>query len=239
MNGSRERAVALGTGVAGEAFPGVDVLLCPPAIYIDTVATAVRGAAVLVGAQDCSEHEAGAYTGETAAAMLRDCGCTHVIVGHSERRQYFGDSDARVAAKAQRAHAAGLVPIFCVGETLDERRAGITDSVVERQVAALLGLPEIDAVIGSIVIAYEPVWAIGTGETATPEQAQSVHATIRACVAQAAPEHAALLRILYGGSVKADNAAALFAMPDIDGGLIGGASLDVAAFLAICRAAAN
>ena len=176
MNGSRARAAELGAGVAAETAPGVDVLLCPPAIYIDTVAAAVRGRAVLVGAQDCSEHEAGAYTGETAAAMLKDCGCTHVIVGHSERRQYFGDTDARVAAKAQRADAAGLVPIFFVGETLEERRAGITDKVVERQLAALLDLAEFDHIVRNVVIAYEPVWAIGTGETATPEQAQSVHA---------------------------------------------------------------
>jgi triosephosphate isomerase (TIM) len=239
MNGSRAMAADLAAGVAGEVVHGVDVLLCPPAVYIDTVAAAVRGRAVLVGAQDCSEHEAGAYTGETAAAMLQDCGCTHVIVGHSERRQFFGDSDDRVAAKARRAHVAGLVPIFCVGETLEERRAGITAEVVERQLAALLGLAEIEHILRDLVIAYEPVWAIGTGETATPEQAQSVHATIRARLAQVAPGSAADLRILYGGSVKADNARALFAMPDIDGGLIGGASLDAAAFLAICRAAAR
>jgi triosephosphate isomerase len=170
--------------------------------------------------------------------MLRDCGCSHVLVGHSERRQFFGDSDARVAAKVIRAQADGLVAVLCVGETLDERRAGRTEEAVGRQLDAVLALPGLGEVLDHLVVAYEPVWAIGTGETATPEQAQTVHAWIRARIAARDPARAASLRILYGGSVKPDNAAELFAMADIDGGLIGGAALKAESFLAICSAAA-
>ncbi|MEQ8235019.1 MAG: triose-phosphate isomerase [Gammaproteobacteria bacterium] len=238
MNGSRAMAQDLGAAVAAAGVTGAEVLLCPPAPYLATVADAVAGSTVMLGAQDCSEHVAGAYTGEVAAAMLVDCGCSHVILGHSERRQFFGDDDARVAAKVAQAHAHGLVPVLCVGETIDERRADATESVVARQLDAVLALADRAAILERLVVAYEPVWAIGTGETATPEQAQAVHAFIRARVAGVDAARAQALRILYGGSVKPANAAELFAMPDIDGGLIGGASLEAASFLAICNAAA-
>jgi triosephosphate isomerase len=238
MNGSTAMAVELAAAVAEAAPAGIDVLLCPPAPYLARVGAALAGTPVVLGGQDCSEHEAGAYTGEVAAAMLRDCGCSHVLVGHSERRQFFGDSDARVAAKVIRAQADGLVAVLCVGETLDERRAGRTEEAVGRQLDAVLALPGLGEVLDHLVVAYEPVWAIGTGETATPEQAQTVHAWIRARIAARDPARAASLRILYGGSVKPDNAAELFAMADIDGGLIGGAALKAESFLAICSAAA-
>lgn len=237
MNGSHTMAAELGTAVAQAAVTGADVLLCPPAVYLDTVAAALRGSSVKLGGQDCSEHVSGAYTGETAAAMLRDCGCTHVIVGHSERRQFFGDSDSRAAAKVSRAQAERLTAVLCVGETLAERRAGTTEAVVGRQLDAVLALPAIGDILEHLVIAYEPVWAIGSGETATPEQAQAVHSWIRARIARQFPVQAAGSRILYGGSVKPGNAAELFAMPDIDGGLVGGAALDADSFVAICRAA--
>jgi len=237
MNGSRATAVDLaGAIVAGHA--PVATVLCPPAPYLAVVAQRVSGTAIEVGGQNCSEHARGAYTGEVAADMLRDCGASHVILGHSERRQFCGDDDARVLAKVRAARAAHLRPILCVGETLAERRAGATEMVVGRQLAGVLAQDDAAELLANSVIAYEPVWAIGTGEAATPEQAQAVHAFIRATLAAHHATLAARMTILYGGSVKPDNAAQLFAMPDIDGGLIGGASLDSAAFLAICRAAA-
>ncbi|MCB1749673.1 MAG: triose-phosphate isomerase [Gammaproteobacteria bacterium] len=238
MNGSSAMADDLTAAVTAAAPPAVEVLLCPPAPYLARVAAALAGSAVALGAQDCSEHAPGAYTGEVAGAMLRDCGCSHTLVGHSERRQFFGDTDARVAAKVARAQADGLVAVLCVGETLEERRAGRTEEAVGRQLDAVLALPDTGAVLDALVVAYEPVWAIGTGETATPGQAQAVHAWIRARVAERDAARAAALRILYGGSVKPDNAAELFAMADIDGGLIGGAALKADSFLAICAAAA-
>ncbi|MEQ8662094.1 MAG: triose-phosphate isomerase [Gammaproteobacteria bacterium] len=238
MNGSRAMAQDLACAVAAAGVSAAEVVLCPPAPYLATVAAAVAASAVTVGAQDCSEHAGGAYTGEVAASMLIDCGCSHVIVGHSERRQFFGDDDARVAAKLAQAQAHGLVPILCVGETIDERRGDATEAVVARQLDAVLALAGIAAILERLVIAYEPVWAIGTGETATPAQAQAVHAFIRARIAAVDARRAAALRVLYGGSVKPANAAELFAMPDIDGGLIGGASLEAESFLAICNAAA-
>jgi len=215
----------------------LDVVLCPPAPYLDVVGASIAGSSVALGAQDCSEHEPGAFTGEVAASMLVDCACSFVIVGHSERRQMFGDSDARVVAKIKAASAQGLTPIFCVGETLDERRADATETVINRQLDALLALPEAVGLLSRMVIAYEPVWAIGTGESATPAQAQAVHAAIRVRLAGLDAGLAARTRILYGGSVKPDNAVELFAMPDIDGGLIGGAALVAASFIAVCRAA--
>jgi triosephosphate isomerase len=237
MNGSRATAIDLvGVIVAGQ--PAVATVLCPPAPYLADVVRLVQGTGIEVGGQNCSEHASGAYTGEVAAGMLRDCGASHVILGHSERRQLFGDDDARVLAKVRAARAANLRPILCVGETLSERRAGATEAVVGRQLAAVLAQGDAAELLANSVIAYEPVWAIGTGEAATPEQAQAVHAFIRATLAAHHSALAAHTTILYGGSVKADNAAQLFAMPDIDGGLIGGASLDGAAFLAIGRAAA-
>ena len=205
---------------------GVECVVCVPYPYLQQVAERLKGTAIAWGAQNVSEHAQGAYTGEVSAAMLAEFGCRYVLVGHSERRQLYGESDAVAAAKFAAAQGAGLRPIFCVGETLAERDAGRTEEVVARQLDAVLGRGK----FGDAVLAYEPVWAIGTGRTATPEQAQEVHGFLRKRVGGAT-------RILYGGSVKAQNAAAIFAKPDVDGGLIGGASLVAADFLAICAAA--
>jgi triosephosphate isomerase (TIM) len=236
MNGTlAANAALLGTIAEGwsEATEqqGRAIAVCVPYPYLVQAHAALSSTPVAWGAQDVSEHAAGAYTGEVSAGMLAEFGCRYVIVGHSERRQYFCDADGTVAAKAKAALAAGLVPIACVGETAAERDAGATETVVLRQLDAVLEAVGRDA--ARMVVAYEPVWAIGTGRTATPEQAQAVHATLRARLAQAGAGDIALL---YGGSVKADNAGALFAMPDIDGGLIGGASLKAGEFLAIARA---
>ncbi|MGH8577366.1 MAG: triose-phosphate isomerase, partial [Gammaproteobacteria bacterium] len=204
--------------------------------YLPLVGELLEGTPIALGAQDVCEEAAGAYTGEVSGPMLRDYHCRYVIVGHSERRQVYREGDGRVARKFSRALSSGLIPILCLGETLAEREAGNTEAVVERQLGAILE----DSGAGAMraaVIAYEPVWAIGTGRNATPAQAQEVHAYLRGRIAERDPETAASLPILYGGSVKGANAAALFAMPDIDGGLIGGASLSAAEFLAICRAA--
>ncbi len=226
--------------VAGVSeLTGVDVLVCPPYVYLQSVASWLGGTAVRLGSQDVSEHAgAGAFTGEIAAAMLKDFGCDYAIVGHSERRALFGDTDERVAAKFLAAQGAGLTPILCVGETLEQREQGQTQAVVASQVQAVLDAAGV-AAFANAVIAYEPVWAIGTGRTATPEQAQEVHAEIRAMIAALDATIAAQLTVLYGGSVKGANAAELLAMDDIDGGLIGGASLKADDFLAICRAASR
>ncbi len=220
---------ALKSGWQSEAARQLAV--CVPYPYLPQTAAALAGSAIAWGAQDVSEHAAGAYTGEVSAAMLLEFGCRYAIVGHSERRQHFGDTNDVVAAKAEAAFAAGLIPIACVGETLAERESGVTDAVVLRQLDAIVA--RIGGNAAKMVVAYEPVWAIGTGRTASPEEAQAVHAILRKRLADA---HAAEAPLLYGGSVKADNAAALFAMADIDGGLIGGASLKAAEFLAIARA---
>jgi triosephosphate isomerase len=226
-------------GLESGAGHGADMLLCPPYPYLAAVSAWVLGSGIAVGAQDVSERPgSGAYTGEVAAVMLADVGCTYAIVGHSERRSLFGDTDARVAAKFEAAQAAGMKPILCVGETLEQREAGQTNEVVACQVEAVLSAAGIGA-FARAVVAYEPVWAIGTGRTATPEQAQQVHAMIRALIAAQDATIAAGLPILYGGSVKAGNAAELFAMDDIDGGLVGGASLEAAEFLRIFRAACS
>lgn len=238
MNGSRAMATELAQAVVRAAPAGSDTLVCPPAPYLSVVAEAVRGSNVAVGGQDCSEYAEGAYTGEVAAPMLRDNGCSHVIIGHSERRQFFADSDARVAAKVAMAHRFGLVPLLCVGESLAERRAEATEAVIGRQLESVLQLANAKTILQELVIAYEPVWAIGTGESATPDQAQDTHAWIRARVAAFDADCAARVRIVYGGSVKPENAADLFSMPDIDGGLIGGASLTAESFVAICCVAA-
>lgn len=236
MHGSRAANAQLLAGLK-EAGPwNADVAVCVPFPYIAETALALTGTAISYGAQDCSAHEQGAYTGEVSAAMLQDIGCRYVIVGHSERRAYHAESDQLVADKAKAALAHGVTPIVCVGETRAEREAGQTEAVVKRQLAAVIHT--LGHCCGEMVVAYEPVWAIGTGLTATPEQAQAVHAVLRAQL-QAATDRAGVMRILYGGSVKADNAAQLFAQPDIDGGLIGGASLKAAEFAAICRAAAH
>jgi len=225
-------AVKLGAPSA----PGVVIAVCVPFPYLQQASGALAGAGVALGAQTLSEHDSGAYTGEVSGAMLRELGCRYAIVGHSERRQLFGERDAQIAAKFAAAQRAGLVPILCVGETLAEREQAATEAVVGRQLGAVLEVTGAGALRGA-VIAYEPVWAIGTGRTASPEQAQAVHAFIRTAVGQADAGVAAGLPILYGGSVKPANANELFAMPDVDGGLIGGASLVAEDFLAICRAA--
>jgi len=213
---------ALVTAIGG--LQGVECAVCVPFPYLGEVAGRLKGTALAWGAQNLSEHAQGAYTGEVSASMLAEFGCRYVLVGHSERRQIYGESDEVVAKKFAAAASKGITPVLCVGETLGEREAGRTEEVVARQLAAVK--------FEKAVLAYEPVWAIGTGRTATPEQAQAVHAFLRARV----PEGT---RILYGGSVKKDNAATLFAMPDVDGGLIGGASLVAEDFLAIARAAAS
>jgi triosephosphate isomerase len=210
------------------------VAVCAPAIYLQQVAGLTQGTAIAVGAQDVSVHDGGAYTGEISASMLRDLSARYAIVGHSERRQYHGETDALVSVKAQKALAAGITPIVCVGETLAEREAGLTQDVVKRQLAAVIHLN--GHCISEIVVAYEPVWAIGTGKTASTEQAQEVHALLRAQLLAATP-HADRVHILYGGSMNAANAAQLLAQKDIDGGLIGGASLKAADFLTIISAA--
>lgn len=239
MNGalgeSRNLVAALAAGVAEGS--DAEMLLCPPFVYLGAAARWLESTPIALGAQDiASEVKPGAYTGEVSGAMLADVGCTHVIVGHSERRTLYGETDGEVVAKFRAAQAAGLVPILCVGETLAEREEGQTATVVTRQVGAVLDMLGADA-FGAAVVAYEPVWAIGTGRTATPDQAQEVHALIRALIAAQDATIADGLRILYGGSVKGANAAELFAREDIDGGLIGGASLDAAEFLTIFHAA--
>jgi len=211
-----------------------DVAVCPPLPYLAQAAERLARSAISWGSQDCSAHEQGAYTGEVSAAMLADFDCRYAIVGHSERRTLHHESDQLVADKAQAALAKGITPIVCVGETLAQREAGETEAVVKRQLSAVIHA--LGHCVGEMVVAYEPVWAIGTGRTATPEQAQAVHALLRAQLHAATPR-AGQMKLLYGGSVKPDNAASLFAQPDIDGGLIGGASLKAADFLAICRAA--
>jgi triosephosphate isomerase len=210
--------------------------LCVPAPYLAQMQNLLLGSSVSLGSQDVSAHDAGAYTGETSAEMLRDFGVRYAIVGHSERRRYHGETDAVVAAKAQRALAAGITPIVCVGESLTEREAGQTETVVKRQLAAVIHAN--GHCISEIVVAYEPVWAIGTGLTAKPEQAQHVHAVLRAQL-QAASAHAERVSILYGGSMNAANAAELLAQPDVDGGLIGGASLKATDFLSMLKAASR
>ena len=233
---SRGLVEALRAGVAAPA--PATMLLCPPYVYLPAVHGWLQGSAIALGGQDVADKPgSGAYTGEVSGQMLRDVGCSHVIVGHSERRARYGETDAVVATKFKAAQAAGLVPIACVGETLEQREANQTRAVIERQVAALVESAGVEA-FAKAVIAYEPVWAIGTGRTATPEQAQEVHAFIRGMIAKRDATIAAGLSILYGGSVKGANAQSLFAMADIDGGLVGGASLVAAEFLEIFRAAA-
>lgn len=236
MNGSLAANKSLLEALlAGVGSPGSAIAVCVPTPYLAQVQAVLGTGAIALGAQDISMHEQGAYTGEVSAAMLKEFGVRYAIVGHSERRQYHGETDATVAAKAQRALAAGITPIVCVGETLAERDAGKTEEVVKRQLAAVIHTN--GHCISEIVVAYEPVWAIGTGKTASPEQAQAVHHVLRAQL-HAASTHDDRVPILYGGSMNAANAAQLLAQPDIDGGLIGGASLKAPDFLAIIAAAA-
>ncbi|MES2887862.1 MAG: triose-phosphate isomerase [Pseudomonadota bacterium] len=234
MNGTRAANSVLLAELREAQDLNCELAVCPPAVYLADVATALKGSALSWGGQDCSAQEPGAFTGEIAAVMLQELGCRYVIVGHSERRTLHAETDQLVADKAKTALAHGLTPIVCVGETLSEREASQTNAVVKRQLSAVIHT--LGACISEVVVAYEPVWAIGTGRTASPEQAQEVHAVLRAQLTAATP-HASALRLLYGGSVKPDNASVLFGQPDIDGGLIGGASLKAADFLAIGRAA--
>lgn len=239
MNTSLEEAVALASETVhatSDELGTVGVGVCPPAVWLDAVAERLRGSAVRLGAQNVHPADSGAFTGEVSPPMLRALGVRYVIVGHSERRQLFGETSAMVAEKVQAARGAGLVPIVCVGETLEERDAGDAEATVLAQLEASLEGVALESA-GEVVVAYEPVWAIGTGRTASPEQAQEVHAAIRSWLAERFPEAGPDVAVLYGGSVKPDNAAALFAQPDLDGALVGGASLDAQSFAAIVAAA--
>ncbi|MFG5776766.1 triose-phosphate isomerase [Comamonas sp. J-3] len=236
MNGSLAANEALLREVLqGLGQPACSVAVAVPAVYLAQAQALLQGSAIQLGAQDVSAHENGAYTGEVAANMLREFAVRYALVGHSERRQYHGETDAVVAAKAQKALNAGITPVVCVGETLAQREAGETEAVVKRQLAAVIQV--VGQCVTEIVVAYEPVWAIGTGKTATPEQAQAVHAVLRAQLL-AASTQAAKVPLLYGGSMNPANAEQLLAQPDINGGLIGGASLKAADFLKIIAAAA-
>jgi len=240
MHGTGNSVAELIKGLSNLSLPGsVDVAVFPPALYIDRVVAGLQGQSIVVGGQNSAQQaEQGALTGEISPAQLAEAGCELVLVGHSERRQIFAESDELLVRKFAAAQASGLTPVLCVGETLEEREADKTLAVVGRQIDSVIDALGIDAFVNAI-IAYEPVWAIGTGLTASPQQAQDVHAAIRAQLAAKNSEVAGNTRLLYGGSVKAANAAELFGMPDIDGGLIGGASLNADEFGAIIRAAGN
>ncbi|MGA9853895.1 MAG: triose-phosphate isomerase [Gammaproteobacteria bacterium] len=239
MNGTRESTAQLVHAILQDAeLPAkAEVVICPPFVYLTEIARLVKGSALVLGAQDMCAEDNGAYTGEISGSMLRDVDCRYVIVGHSERRSLFAEDDALVARKFMAALKAKLTPILCVGETLDQRQRSETHAVIMRQLSAVLDAAGNHA-FEQAVVAYEPVWAIGTGKTATPAQAQEVHALIRAVISARDARIGSALRLLYGGSVKASNAAELFRMPDIDGGLVGGASLEAYEFLAICAATA-
>jgi triosephosphate isomerase (TIM) len=237
MHGSRaENTRLLEALLEGLESPRAEVLVCPPFAYLAEVVRAVKGSPIQVGAQSVCAESQGAFTGEVSGAMLRDVGCSHALVGHSERRALFGEDDALVARKFLAAQAAGLVPVLCVGETLEERERGDTAKVILRQLDAVIAVAGIQA-FGRAILAYEPVWAIGTGKTASPAQAQEVHAILRARIVEKDAIMGGQLRILYGGSVKASNALELFAQPDVDGGLVGGASLQAEEFLRVVAAA--
>lgn len=240
MHGTRASVAELIGGLNQQALPvDIDIAVFPVSVHLGQVVEGLSGAVVSIGAQDCAvETGQGALTGEVSSEQLLDVGCKLVLIGHSERRLILGDSEEQIVRKFAAAQVAGLVPVLCVGETLEQREAGETLAVVERQLDSVIDALGV-AVLSSAVVAYEPVWAIGTGLTASPEQAQDVHAAIRARIAGKDADVAGALRILYGGSVKAANAADLFGMPDIDGGLVGGASLNADEFGAICRAAGN
>ncbi len=235
MNGSHNSIKRLLEGIKAQAqdVGETEIAVFPPFVYLLQCKTALEGSSVAWGAQDVSAENNGAYTGEVSASMLVDFACRYVIVGHSERRMLYGEDNKQVAAKFRAAIHVGLRPILCVGETLNEREAGKTLTIIEEQLAAVLTLNDNLFACSDAVIAYEPIWAIGTGRTATPEQAQEVHAAIRKQLAAVNPDLAEKLRILYGGSVKPANASALMAMPDIDGALVGGASLDAKQFIEI------
>jgi triosephosphate isomerase len=239
MHGSKARNAELIAGIlaGAPAHSAVELLVCPPAVYLSEVAVLLKGSAVALGAQNVSEYQReGMYTGEDLGAMLADVGCAYCIVGHSERRNFYHEDDSRVALKTYAAAAAGLRPIVCIGESLTERNNGETESVLRRQLGTVLDTGDL-ADLAGMVLAYEPIWAIGTGLTASPEQVQQIHAMLRSEVALRDAKLADSMRILYGGSVKPENAKTLFACADVDGGLIGGASLKAADFLAIVAAA--
>lgn len=238
LNGSKQSNQELIEGILGgiSEIKNTDIAVCPPYVYIPQVAKLLTSTKVAWGAQNCSQYVSGAYTGEVSADMLKELGCQYIILGHSERRAIYNESDDVIAEKFISAKNAGTTPILCVGELLEERQAGNTEEVVARQLDTVVekaGIEQFD----NAVIAYEPVWAIGTGVTASPDQAQDVHDFIRRRLAAKNPAVAEKIQILYGGSVKPDNAAELFAKPDIDGGLIGGASLQADSFLGICKSA--
>ncbi len=237
LNGSLEMATSLVSAINlhCQGLSGVDAIICPPYPYLSVVDQSITADNVFLGAQNVAQHQSGAYTGEVSAEMVKEMGCRYVIVGHSERREYYGETDTIVAEKFIQIQSAGITPILCVGESLEQREQGVMQDTIVNQVKAVIN----DAGISSMsnaVLAYEPIWAIGTGKTASPEQAQEVHAIIRSVIAEQSAEIAEELRILYGGSVKANNAADIFSQPDIDGGLIGGASLDADQFNAIVSA---
>jgi len=237
MNGSSQSIRSLMDGIKQglSEVKNAEIAVCPPFVYLQQVKELIAGTPIALGAQNVSDQDPGAFTGEIAISMLQDFNCTYIIVGHSERRAIYGESDELVAKKFAKVQAVGLTPILCVGELLEEREAGQTEAVVKRQLEAVINLQGV-ASLEKAVIAYEPVWAIGTGKTASPQQAQDVHAFIRSLIAKQNTGVADKVRIQYGGSVKGSNAAELFAMPDIDGGLIGGAALKAEDFLAICKA---
>lgn len=233
MNGSRSEGLVLANAIAAGLKDGDEgIAVCVPYVYLSDVQGAIKNTPLALGGQNVADQESGAYTGEISASMLKECGCTYALVGHSERRSYYGDTDESVATRFCQAQKEGVIPVLCIGETLEERESDTTFSVIDRQLNAVIDMAGIDALENS-VIAYEPVWAIGTGKTATDDQAQEVHKYIRQQIAAKSQAVADKIQILYGGSVKPDNAKAIFAMPDIDGGLIGGASLDAASFLTI------
>ncbi len=238
MNGSLESITELMNGIkAGlEEVSNADLAVCPPAVYLMKVQGLIDGAAIALGSQNICDQASGAFTGELAPSMLKEAGCQYAIIGHSERRSLYGESDELIARRFAMAVESSITPILCIGETLEERESGVTEDVVSRQLDAVIDTQGIDA-IGHCVIAYEPVWAIGTGKTATPEQAQAVHAFIRAKLSSMSADVAEKVQILYGGSMNAGNAADLLSQPDIDGGLIGGASLKAGDFLTIGKSA--
>ncbi len=236
MNGSNGTVDQLASGIVkNQADMTCDVVLCPVFVHLDRVSGIIDGSSVELGAQNCSDKTSGAFTGEVSVEMLKESGCKYVILGHSERRTLFSEQDSDVRNKLSLALESGLMPILCVGETLEERELGNAEEVVQRQLLAALS--DLDLSLESVIVAYEPVWAIGTGLTATPEQAQAIHSFIRSVLGELSEELAQKVRILYGGSVKPGNAQEIFGQPDIDGGLIGGAALNVDDFIAICQAA--
>ncbi|MCJ7558477.1 MAG: triose-phosphate isomerase [Gammaproteobacteria bacterium] len=239
MHGSREQNASLVRALVDqvEISERASMLICPPGVYLSDVSRQLNGSGIFLGGQNCSTEATGAHTGELSADMLKDVGCQYVIVGHSERRALYGETDSVVARKFLAAQKAGLIPILCVGETLDEREQGVTNEVIRRQLIAVLDLCGVQA-FARAVVAYEPVWAIGTGKTASPEQAQEVHAFMRGLIGERDVTIADSIQLLYGGSMKASNAAQLLAMRDVDGGLVGGASLQADEFIKIFEAAA-